>query len=45
MELVDIRNTQGWEEDEHDDVSQDEISSEEAQFGDLAKEFSSGLRH
>lgn len=44
MELVNVRNEEGWQHEEQDEVAEDEVSSEEAHFGDLAQEFTSWLR-
>src|SRR5690242_1419008 len=43
VELVGIGDHQDWEHKEKQDVSQDEIGSEEPKFGDLAEEFTARL--
>ena len=45
MELVDIGDQDDREHDEEDDVTEDEIRSEHAQLGNLAKELETRLRH
>lgn len=43
MELVDVRHAESGQHDEHEHMSKDEISSEEAEFRDLAQEFTPRL--
>lgn len=44
MELVNIRDEQDRQMDEENHVAEDEIGGKHAQLGNLAKEFTSGLR-
>lgn len=43
MELVDVRDTNGWQHDEEQDVAKDEVGREETHLGDLAEEFATRL--
>ena len=44
VELVDVWDGDDWKHEEEQEVSQDEICREHAQFGDFAKIFSTRLR-
>lgn len=43
MELVGIGDEQNWQHEEQQDVSKDEVGSEETKLGDLAEEFTTRL--
>ena len=43
MELVDERDAERWEHEEHQEMSKNEVGSKEAKLGDLAEKFSAWL--
>jgi len=45
MELVEVRNDKRWEHDEEKNVTEKEVTREETELGNLAKEFTAWLRH
>ena len=45
MELVNIRNAEGGQHDEQNEMAQDEVAGEITQFCDLTQEFTARLGH
>lgn len=45
MSLVNVGDGNNWKHDKEKDVAEDEIAGKHSEFGDLAEEFSSRLRH